>query len=50
LAIGAFNDCDAHHRAHRARREVFHAMVADDAVEIRPVDDDPGADSAACAS
>jgi coenzyme F420 hydrogenase subunit beta len=24
-------------------REVFHAMVADDAVEIRPVDDDPGA-------
>jgi coenzyme F420 hydrogenase subunit beta len=41
--IGAFNDWTLTIVRTERGREVFHAMVADDAVEIRPVDDDPGA-------
>jgi len=41
--IGAFNDWTLTIVRTERGREVFHAMVAADAVEIRPVDDDPGA-------
>jgi coenzyme F420 hydrogenase subunit beta len=41
--IGAFNDWTLTIIRTERGREVFHAMVAADAVEIRPSDDDPGA-------
>ncbi len=41
--IGAFNDWTLTIIRTERGRELFHAMVAADAVEIRPVDDDPGA-------
>jgi len=41
--IGAFNDWTLTIIRTERGRELFHAMVAADAVEVRPVDDDPGA-------
>jgi len=41
--IGAFNDWTLTIVRTERGRELFHSMVADDAVEVRPVDDDPGA-------
>jgi coenzyme F420 hydrogenase subunit beta len=41
--IGAFNDWTLTLVRTERGREVFHAMVAADAVEVRPADDDPGA-------
>src|SRR5271166_5119499 len=41
--IGAFNDWTLTIIRTERGRELFHSMVAADAVEIRPVDDDPGA-------
>jgi coenzyme F420 hydrogenase subunit beta len=41
--IGAFNDWTLTIVRTERGRELFHAMVADDAVEVRPADDDPGA-------
>ncbi len=41
--IGAFNDWTLTIIRTERGRELFHSMVAADAVEVRPVDDDPGA-------
>jgi coenzyme F420 hydrogenase subunit beta len=41
--IGAFNDWTLTIVRTERGRELFHAMVAADAVEVRPADDDPGA-------
>ena len=41
--IGAFNDWTLTIVRTERGRELFHSMVAADAVEVRPVDDDPGA-------
>ncbi len=41
--IGAFNDWTLTLVRTERGRELFHAMVAADAVEVRPSDDDPGA-------
>jgi len=41
--IGAFNDWTLTIIRTERGRELFHAMVAADAVEVRPSDDDPGA-------
>ncbi|MGH9093392.1 MAG: Coenzyme F420 hydrogenase/dehydrogenase, beta subunit C-terminal domain [Acidimicrobiales bacterium] len=41
--IGAFNDWTLTIVRTERGRELFHAMVAGDAVEVRPADDDPGA-------
>jgi len=41
--IGAFNDWTLTIVRTERGRELFHSMVADDAVEVRPADDDPGA-------
>ena len=41
--IGAFNDWTLTLVRTERGRELFHAMVAADAVEVRPADDDPGA-------
>ncbi len=41
--IGAFNDWTLTMVRTERGRELFHAMVAADAVEVRPSDDDPGA-------
>ena len=41
--IGAFNDWTLTIIRTERGRELFDAMVAADAVEVRPVDDDPGA-------
>ncbi|HVX23529.1 MAG TPA: Coenzyme F420 hydrogenase/dehydrogenase, beta subunit C-terminal domain [Acidimicrobiales bacterium] len=41
--IGAFNDWTLTIIRTERGRELFHAMVAADAVEVRPADDDPGA-------
>jgi coenzyme F420 hydrogenase subunit beta len=41
--IGAFNDWTLTIIRTERGRELFHSMVAADAVEVRPADDDPGA-------
>lgn len=41
--IGAFNDWTLTLVRTERGREIFDAMVADGAVEVRPIDDDPGA-------